>query len=346
MSILTINPVNPTVTRPFRLADLQAVWDGLNSALATYNDGQPHILSGFERNTNGTYAAGTLAYNGKLYYYPADSGDLLVDDSSMYVKQVAVSNRTFGNGTVTVFDYANVITTSPNGQSIGTVTQANIAKWRTPFIGAGTITGEQIADNALEERMFGNECIPAGAFQDQSVSQRALQRNSVGELQIQDDAIPLSKLQLSAAGMLRPSLLAAAAVNVNAGSLVTLGSLLASRYTQNKQMMRINVTCTSSTDSNPNTLLIEPALENQLAPALLFVEIYVTNASQLTNFVLEISYNYNIVSSSNPRVIARLSKASGQQTTNTLVLPFVVAANPVLPSQSVFVPLGLPFYAG
>ena len=114
--IKTINPANPGPKRPFRLSDLQNVWDGLTEALAseTINSDTPiKIVSGLHI-FGGILTPGVIAYKGKLYYYEgatSDSGGFS-EGNDMYVATIDDDDRTLSTGLVQPFYINNVIRNS------------------------------------------------------------------------------------------------------------------------------------------------------------------------------------------------------------------------------------------
>ena len=96
--IRTINPANPGLKRPFRLSDLQNVWDGLTEALAseTLNSTTTiKIVSGLHI-IGGILTPGVIAYKGKLYYYEGATSDNggFSEGNDMYVATIDDDDRT------------------------------------------------------------------------------------------------------------------------------------------------------------------------------------------------------------------------------------------------------------
>lgn len=161
--IKTINPANPGLKRPFRLSDLQNVWDGLTEALAseTLNSATPlKIVSGLHI-IGGILTPGVIAYKGKLFYYEGATSDNggFSEGNDMYVATIDDDNRTLSTGLVQPFYINNVIRNSKVNSGaillLTNVTEVALSRFRYipsvdgDAIVSNTITRDKIADGAV-----------------------------------------------------------------------------------------------------------------------------------------------------------------------------------------------------
>lgn len=161
--IKTINPANPGLRRPFRLSDLQNVWDGLTEALAseTLNGDTPiKIVSGLHI-IGGKLYPGVIAYKGKLYYYEGETSDNggFSEGDDMYVATIDDDDRTLSTGLVQPFYINNVIRKSKVNSGairiIAKVTETVLSQFRyiphvnSVAIGNNAITTDKIAEGAV-----------------------------------------------------------------------------------------------------------------------------------------------------------------------------------------------------
>lgn len=176
-NILTLNSANPGKGRPFRLSDLQALWDAIGSLfVAGPQQNTPVILWGFQLQPDNTFSAGALSYGGQLYYYPASTSDKISVGDSVYVDNVPSGDvRVIEDGTSQQFSSYNIVTGKESDTSTFLfsisiaeavevfrcammMTQggipASMLKPRSiagPQIANGAITGTQIANGAVSD---------------------------------------------------------------------------------------------------------------------------------------------------------------------------------------------------
>lgn len=153
-----INPANPTAKRPLRVEDLADLWEAIVASVTAPNeDGSIRIVSGFfwttESSTEFELSAGTLSYNGKLYYYDGTEGIKRADRDSqyMYIGEVADDTRTLSDGSQIPFSFKRIVTKTPfeGGERFGPLTDDNLFIWgRTP-LKAEQVTNTQIAPNTI-----------------------------------------------------------------------------------------------------------------------------------------------------------------------------------------------------
>lgn len=161
--IKTINPANPGLKRPFRLSDLQNVWDGLTEALAseTINSTTTiKIVSGLHM-SGSELTPGVIAYKGKLYYYEGKTDDNggFSEGNDMYVATIDDDDRTLSTGLVQPFYINNVIRNSRVNSSaiciLTNVTETVLSLFRyIPYVNGGaiennTITREKLVSGAV-----------------------------------------------------------------------------------------------------------------------------------------------------------------------------------------------------
>lgn len=142
--IRTVNDVLPGIKRPFRLQDIEFVWEGLNSALASSVGSTPRILSGFNIKADNNLSAGVIAFNGQLYMHPDTDGYRIPLDSEVYAGSAPSADdmRAFADGTVQNMYWYDVLSTNKTiaegveGVLVGAFTKANIEAW-SAFGGGG-----------------------------------------------------------------------------------------------------------------------------------------------------------------------------------------------------------------
>lgn len=196
MSILKINNANPGVKRPIKVEDLQDLWSGIQTALATGTNNAPRIICGFDVDTSGDYlTAGVIAFNEKLYVYDASTPILI--GSVLYGSEVSTGDtRVMGDGTTQLFSYALKVTTTEAGNvRIGTAMVQNLEYWKRPLaIPAGYILTPMIADGAITEDQLANNSVHTGAIQDKAVTSAkiaiyAILADNIGNLAVTTDKI-------------------------------------------------------------------------------------------------------------------------------------------------------------
>lgn len=157
MSFLQINNANPSEKRPFRLSDIQDIWNGIKSLFKAISGQQFRIISGFDLVTvNGLeqYSAGVVWYNGNLYEYdPALYGRLTPYDDVFFSK-VAIDNRTWEGGAIQPFAYkyvcgTNVVTDDVNRELVTANTFARHVETYKSFLGNGSVSTSKLADQSV-----------------------------------------------------------------------------------------------------------------------------------------------------------------------------------------------------
>lgn len=170
--IKTINPANPGLKRPFRLSDLQNVWDGLTEALAseTINSTTSiKIVSGLHM-LGGILTPGVIAYKGKLYYYEGATSDNggFSEGNDMYVATIDDDDRTLSTGLVQPFYLNNVIRNSRINSSairiLTNVTELALSLFRyIPYVNGGAIVDNSITREKLVSGSVTTDKIVGGA---------------------------------------------------------------------------------------------------------------------------------------------------------------------------------------
>lgn len=211
--IKTINPANPGLKRPFRLSDLQNVWDGLTEALAleTLNSDTPiKIVSGLHV-FGGILTPGVIAYRGKLYYYEgvtSDNGGFSEGDD-MYVATIDDDDRALSTGLVQPFYINNVIRNSRVNSGamriLTNVTETVLSLFRyIPYVNGGAIvnntinreklvngsvTMDKIADTAVTTDKIESEAVTTDKIADAAVTSDKIANGAVGDVQIADGSV-------------------------------------------------------------------------------------------------------------------------------------------------------------
>lgn len=211
--IKTINPANPGLKRPFRLSDLQNVWDGLTEALAseTINSATPiKIVSGLHI-FGGILTPGVIAYRGKLYYYEGATSDNggFSEGNDMYVATIDDDDRTLSTGLVQPFYINNVIRNSRVNSSairiLTNVTETVLSLFRyIPYVNGGAIvnntitreklvngsvTKDKIAGAAVTTDKIESEAVTADKIADAAVTTDKIANGAVGNVQIADGSV-------------------------------------------------------------------------------------------------------------------------------------------------------------
>ena len=199
--IKTINSANPGLKRPFRLSDLQNVWDGLTEALAleTFDSDTPiKIISGLHI-IGGELTPGVLAYNGKLYYYEGendDNGGFSVDDD-MYVATIDGGDRTLSTGFVQPFDFNNVIRRSKVNDGavliISKVRENKLSQYRY----VPNVNGSAIENGTINTEKLVNRAVTTDKIDDAAVTMDKIANQAVGNSQIAEGCIDGGKLHLA-----------------------------------------------------------------------------------------------------------------------------------------------------
>lgn len=201
--IKTINPANPGLKRPFRLSDLQNVWDGLTEALAseTLNSTTTiKIVSGLHI-LGGILTPGVIAYKGKLYYYEgatSDNGGFSEGDD-MYVATIDDDDRTLSTGLVQPFYINNVIRNSRVNSGairiLTNVTETALSLFRyIPYVNGGaivnnTITREKLVRGSVTTDKLESAAVTTDKIADAAVTSDKIANGAVGNAQIADGSV-------------------------------------------------------------------------------------------------------------------------------------------------------------
>lgn len=201
--IKTINPANPGLKRPFRLSDLQNVWDGLTEALAseTLNSATPiKIVSGLHI-TGGELTPGVIAYGGKLYYYEGKTDDNggFSEGNDMYVATIDDDDRTLSTGLVQPFYINNVIRNSKVNSGairiLTNVTETILSLFRyIPYMHGGaivdnTITREKLVIGSVTTDKIVGGSVTTDKIAGEAVTTYNIANGAVGNAQIADGGV-------------------------------------------------------------------------------------------------------------------------------------------------------------
>lgn len=201
--IKTINPANPGLKRPFRLSDLQNVWDGLTEALAseTISSATPiKIVSGLHI-TGGILTPGVIAYKGKLYYYEGATSDNggFSEGNDMYVATIDDDDRTLSTGLVQPFYINNVIRNSRVNSGamliLTNVTETVLSLFRyIPYVNGGaivnnTITREKLVSGSVTTDKIVGGAVTTDKLELSAVTTDKIANGAVGNVQIADGSV-------------------------------------------------------------------------------------------------------------------------------------------------------------
>lgn len=211
--IKTINPANPGLKRPFRLSDLQNVWDGLTEALASetiYSTTPIKIVSGLHV-IGGELTPGVIAYRGKLYYYEGKTDDNggFSEGNDMYVVTIDDDDRTLSTGLVQPFYINNVIRNSRVNSGamriLTNVTETSLSLFRyIPYMNGGAIvnntitmeklvrgsvTTDKIVDGAVTTEKLEFSAVTTDKIADAAVTSVEIANGAVGNAQIANGSV-------------------------------------------------------------------------------------------------------------------------------------------------------------
>lgn len=201
--IKTINPANPGLKRPFRLSDLQNVWDGLTEALAseTLNSATPiKIVSGLHL-IGGILTPGVIAYKGKLFYYEGATSDNggFSEGNDMYVATIDDDDRTLSTGLVQPFYINNVIRNSRVNSGairiLTNVTETVLSLFRyIPYVNGGaivnnTINTEKLVNGSVTTAKIAGAAVTTDKIAGAAVTSDGIANGAVGNVQIADGGV-------------------------------------------------------------------------------------------------------------------------------------------------------------
>ena len=125
-----INSANPGTRRPFRIQDLQDLWDGLN-VLHCEDFSGTRILFGFNVKGDNNLSAGVAVKDGKMYYHPDVTGYRIAVGSDVFGNLIdGVDERVFSDSTTQDFSFNAVASTVSSSVSLGTFTKDFIERSR------------------------------------------------------------------------------------------------------------------------------------------------------------------------------------------------------------------------
>lgn len=150
MALKRINSVNAGTKRPFRLQDMQDVWDGLNQALALGTTTTPRIISGFTLQTDNSFSSGVVAFKNRLYFHAATTNARINKDEDVYAVELPSDDlRIFADGFQQLFSYEYVALSNPTGsvtkELIGRFSIENVEKWRLDVVTKSNLSSELMA---------------------------------------------------------------------------------------------------------------------------------------------------------------------------------------------------------
>lgn len=147
MSFFRLNEANPSSKRPFRLKDLQDLWESICSLFNAVPNESFRIVSGFSLE-NGVYTKGVVFYEGQLYEY--DGTSITPNTPSVEFVREPQDDRTIEGGDTQPFSYRYICrgVSVVSGNSTFDSFKNNIEEYKT-YVGDSTITTQKIADAAV-----------------------------------------------------------------------------------------------------------------------------------------------------------------------------------------------------
>lgn len=195
--IRKLNDVLPGVRRPYRLEDLQYVWEGMSTVLAASEDNKPRIFSGFDIKGDNTFSKGVIGYNGQLYYHPDTAGYIIPVGSTVYAGSVPSEDdkRVFEDNSVQPFYFYQMLSTSNLGIPIGAFTAANVEAWRVfGDVPDGSITTAKLADGAVNSAKLAVSAVTSNHLFPGAVTEGKLANLSVTTGKLAEGAITGRKI--------------------------------------------------------------------------------------------------------------------------------------------------------
>lgn len=163
MSFLKINNPDGTsgIKRPFRLSDIQDIWNGIKSLFKAISGQSFRIISGFDLE-NGVYTSGTVWYNGELYEYDKSAYPITSDTARVAFARVSSQDdRVWEDGDTLPFSYRYVCggDTLSGGDGF-TYFVENIEKYKS-YLGDGSVTTAKLGDGSVTTEKLEDDCVNA-----------------------------------------------------------------------------------------------------------------------------------------------------------------------------------------
>jgi hypothetical protein len=150
MAFLQINNPDGTsgIKRPFRLSDIQEIWNGIKSLFKAISGQSFRIISGFDL-SNGVYKSGTVWYNGELYEYDSSTYPITPSTTRVAFARVAQDNRVWEDGDTLPFSYKYVCGGDTlDGEFTSESFVRDIENFKS-FLGDESITSRKLAKNSV-----------------------------------------------------------------------------------------------------------------------------------------------------------------------------------------------------
>ena len=198
MSFLQINNELPSEKRPFRLSDIQGIWDGIASLFKPIKGSSFSIISGFDLDGR-TYSAGAVYYNGILYEY---DGSKPITNSTVntYFAKIAVDERLFANGNNYPFAFKYVCGGSSFESESGYVTQIRVTNFilsiqnSKAYLGQGSVTAAKLANESVTSAKLANGSVASAKLANESVTADKLANGSVTSAKLANGSVASAKL--------------------------------------------------------------------------------------------------------------------------------------------------------
>lgn len=150
MAFLQINNPDGTsgIKRPFRLSDLQDIWNGIKSLFRALSGQQFRIISGFDL-VGGVYTSGTVWYSGELYEYDSTTYPITPNTTKVSFGTATQDYRVWQGGDTRPFA-SRFICGGDDYSGVAEFTNfvANIEKYKS-YLGDGSVTTEKLEDSCV-----------------------------------------------------------------------------------------------------------------------------------------------------------------------------------------------------
>jgi len=260
MAFLQINNPDGTsgVKRPFRLVDLQDVWNGIKSLFRALSGQDFRIISGFDLE-DGVYTSGTVWYDGELYEYDKDTYPITPDTAIVSFGSVPQENRVWQG--LTIRPFASRFICGGDGYS-GTESFTkqefveNIERFKS-YLGDGSIATSKLADSSVTlSKLSGN----AKSLQEPSGSE-SLTESSISIVSLFDSEFRLPLILISNSS---PNIIELGITATPVSPLIILLEVLSSRSTV------CSIDCVSTRGSR-GTISIPAKLTSPDMPSSTFI---------------------------------------------------------------------------
>lgn len=189
MAFLQINNPDGTsgIKRPFRLSDLQDVWNGIKSLFRALAGQDFRIISGFDLE-GGVYTSGTVWYNGELYEYDSATYPITPLTTKVSFGSIAQDDRVWQGGDTRPFA-SRFICGGDDYSGVAEFTDfvASIERYKS-YLGNGSVTAAKLADGSVTTPKLADNSVTMRALHG---SQKLLQCGT-SSITVSSSASPVS----------------------------------------------------------------------------------------------------------------------------------------------------------